>query len=58
MKNVLGLDLGVGSVGWCLISFAEDYTPHEILAMGSRIVPLSADDTNQFTKGQAITKNQ
>ena len=58
MKNVLGLDLGVGSVGWCLISFAEDNTPQEILAMGSRIVPLSADDTTQFTKGQAITKNQ
>lgn len=58
MKNILGLDLGVGSIGWSLISYSDDNIPAEILAMGSRIVPLTADDTNQFTKGQSITKNQ
>ena len=58
MKKVLGLDLGVGSVGWSLINIDENNVPCEIVALGSRIVPLTADDTNQFTKGQAITKNQ
>lgn len=58
MKKVLGLDLGVGSIGWSLINKDGNDNPIEIIALGSRIVPLSADDTNQFTKGQAITKNQ
>ena len=58
MKTVLGLDLGIGSIGWSLISINENNAPQEIIAMGSRIVPLSADDTSQFSKGQAITKNQ
>ncbi len=55
-RKVLGLDLGVSSIGWALIEMADD-TPQSILAMGSRIVPLTPDDSNQFTKGQAITKN-
>lgn len=58
MKKVLGLDLGVGSIGWSLINIDDNNVPCEIVALGSRIVPLTADDTNQFTKGQAITKNQ
>ncbi len=56
MKKILGLDLGVGSIGWALIS-TENEQPHEIIAMGSRIVPLTKDDSNQFSKGQSITKN-
>ncbi len=56
MKKILGLDLGVGSIGWALIS-TENEQPKEILAMGSRIVPLTKDDSDQFSKGQAITKN-
>ncbi len=55
-RKVLGLDLGVSSIGWALIEMDED-TPQQILAMGSRIVPLSSDDSDQFQKGQAITKN-
>ena len=58
MKRVLGLDLGISSVGWSLIETDENNKPTQIIAMGSRIVPLSADDSTQFTKGQAITKNQ
>ena len=58
MKKILGLDLGVGSIGWSLIESDENNTPSQIIAMGSRIVPLSADDSTQFSKGQAITKNQ
>ena len=55
-RKVLGLDLGVSSIGWALIEMDED-TPQQILAMGSRIVPLTTDDSDQFQKGQAITKN-
>ena len=40
MKKVLGLDLGVGSIGWSLIALDEDKRPVEILGMGCRIVPL------------------
>ncbi|MBQ2046322.1 MAG: type II CRISPR RNA-guided endonuclease Cas9 [Muribaculaceae bacterium] len=58
MKRILGIDLGVGSMGWSLIEVDNDNNPTEIVAMGSRIVPLSADDTNEFTTGKAITKNQ
>ena len=55
-KKILGLDLGVGSIGWALIE-TEDNQPKHILGMGSRIVPISKDDSDQFSKGQAITKN-
>lgn len=57
-KKVLGLDLGVGSIGWCLITLDKDEKPQSILGMGSRIVPLSADDATKFTQGEAITKNK
>lgn len=57
-KHVLGLDLGVGSIGWCLIALDEQDAPAEILGMGSRIVPLTADDLNEFSQGKAISKNQ
>ena len=56
IKKVLGLDLGVGSIGWALIELEND-NPTSILGMGSRIVPLTTDDSTQFQKGQAITKN-
>ncbi len=55
-KKILGLDLGVGSIGWALIEM-EDDKASSILGMGSRIVPLTTDDSTQFSKGQAITKN-
>lgn len=55
-KKILGLDLGVGSIGWALIE-TEDEQPKQIIGMGSRIVPISKDDNDQFTKGQAISKN-
>lgn len=57
-KKVLGLDLGVGSIGWSLITLDEGGHPTEILGMGSRIVPLTSDDMQEFQKGKAITKNK
>jgi len=60
MKTILGLDLGSTSIGWALIEAEKDekQTPVRIINMGSRIIPLSSDDRDQFQKGQAITKNQ
>ncbi len=58
MKTILGLDLGPASIGWALIEADDKDTPARIIGMGSRIIPLSSDDRDQFQKGQAITKNQ
>ena len=57
MKKILGLDLGVASIGWAVINVENDI-PIEIMNMGSRIVPLTTDDANEFTSGNAISKNQ
>lgn len=65
MKRVLGLDLGSTSIGWAIIeenSVEVLDTPHEgesdkIVAIGSRIIPLTTDESTQFSKGQALTKN-
>lgn len=56
MKKILGLDLGTNSIGWALIT-TENNAPKEILGMGSRIIPLSPDDANEFSTGNAISKN-
>jgi CRISPR-associated endonuclease Csn1 len=58
MKKILGLDLGSTSIGWALINQAE--TPDErpaIISMGVRIIPLSKDESDEFSKGNAISKN-
>ena len=65
MKRVLGLDLGSSSIGWAIIdeSSKEIITSSgitekdDIVAIGSRIIPLNPDESSQFSKGQALTKN-
>lgn len=57
MKKILGLDLGVGSIGWCLIEKMDDGTS-TIKKLGSRIVPLSSKESDSFKQGSAISKNQ
>ena len=58
-KHILGLDLGVGSIGWCLIALDAQGDPAEILGMGSRVVPLNnATDAADFSIGKAFTANQ
>ncbi len=51
MKKILGLDLGVGSIGWAAIAVDHHDVPGVILGMGSRVVPISSDETTGFTKG-------
>lgn len=58
MKKILGLDLGTNSIGWAIIEVDELNMPFQIIAMGSRIIPLDADARDQFQKGQAISKNK
>jgi CRISPR-associated endonuclease Csn1 len=58
MKKILGLDLGTNSIGWALIEEGESILGNKIHGMGCRIVPLSPDDKNEFTTGNAISKNQ
>lgn len=55
-KKILGLDLGTNSIGWALIT--ETTGKKEILGMGSRIIPLTTDDKNEFSQGNKISKNQ
>ena len=57
MKKVLGLDLGVGSIGWCLIEKDDKNVPLRIIRMGSRIVPISTNEETGYTKGNAVSKN-
>lgn len=65
MKRVLGLDLGSSSLGWAIIeenneeitSDTQSLQNDKIVAIGSRIIPLSVDESSQFSKGQALTKN-
>lgn len=57
MKKVLGLDLGVGSIGWCLIEKEDNNTPTRIIRMGSRIVPINSDEESAYTKGNTYSKN-
>ena len=65
MKRVLGLDLGSSSIGWAIIEeYSKEIISEEscsekdrIVAIGSRIIPLSTDEGTQFSKGQALTKN-
>ncbi len=56
MKKFLGLDLGTSSIGWAVVQ--ENESNIEILDMGSRIIPLIADERDEFTSGNAVTKNQ
>lgn len=58
-KKILGLDLGVGSIGWALIELnQDDISKNRILGLGSRVIPLMPDEKDQFEKGNAQTKNR
>ncbi len=58
MRKILGLDLGSSSIGWAVVGESEnDVESSYIKDIGCRIIPLSVDDANQFSKGDAITKN-
>lgn len=55
-KKILGLDLGVASIGWSLVK--ENEQGREIIDMGTRVIPLDKDESDEFVKGNSITRNQ
>ncbi|MCC8062329.1 MAG: type II CRISPR RNA-guided endonuclease Cas9 [Rikenellaceae bacterium] len=57
MKTIWGFDLGIASVGSAAILTDDNGTPVEIRHMGSRTIPMSADERNEFSSGNAISKN-
>ncbi len=48
MKNILGLDLGTNSIGWALIEIDHENGIVRILGLGARILPMDADEINDF----------
>jgi CRISPR-associated endonuclease Csn1 len=56
MSKILGLDLGVASIGWALID--ENEKQKAIIDMGSRIIPYSDTEGDDFSKGTGESKNQ
>jgi len=56
MKKVLELDLGTNSIGWALIEQDLKNKKGNILAAGSRIIPVSQDTLGKFDSGQSISQ--
>ena len=52
-KKILGLDLGTNSIGWALIDADEKENIGEIVAAGSRIIPMTQDVMGKFDSGQS-----
>ena len=58
MKKILGLDLGVSSIGWALVNEAESNDEKSsIVRLGVRVNPLTVDELQNFEKGKSITTN-
>ncbi|MFY1045829.1 type II CRISPR RNA-guided endonuclease Cas9 [Chryseobacterium sp. GP-SGM7] len=57
-KNILGLDLGVSSIGWALVQEDEKNSENnKIIKLGVRVNPLTVDEQINFEKGKPITTN-
>lgn len=55
MKITLGLDLGIASIGWAVIT--EENGKMHIEGLGSRIIDFEDSESTKFGKGQSISKN-
>ena len=55
IMKILGLDLGVGSIGWALIEINDKYELVKILRLGSRIVSIAPTESDNFNKGKGET---
>lgn len=57
-KKILGLDVGTNSIGASLIEIPKSIHDFgklgKIIWMGSRIIPINADELNKFEQGQKI----
>lgn len=59
MKKILGLDLGVASIGWAFIHEDESNAENnKIIATGVRVIPLDTDsEKDEFVKGGSVGTN-
>lgn len=58
MKKILGLDLGIASIGWAVVNEAEKAEEQSsIVKLGVRVNPLTVDELSNFEKGKSITTN-
>lgn len=58
VKRILGLDLGVSSIGWALVEEdTENPENNKIIKLGVRVNPLTIDEKTNFEKGKSITTN-
>ncbi len=58
MKKILGLDLGVNSIGWAVVNEAETETEKSsITKVGVRGNLLSSDEVKNFNRGEKVTTN-
>src|SRR5690606_7390012 len=55
--NVLGLDLGVTSIGFAHVIESEDHKNSEIKQIGVRVNSLSVDEQTNFEKGKPFSIN-
>ncbi len=58
MKKVLGLDLGVSSIGWAYIETDKNSLKGRILDAGVRIIPLDTKDADEFSKGNSVSPSK
>jgi len=54
-KRILGLDLGTNSIGWAVVKENSDASK-EIVAAGSRIIPMDAKLMGDFESGNSISE--
>lgn len=57
MRIIYGFDLGVASIGWSVVVIQED-GKYQIKGMGSRIIPYSDKEGDEFGKGTGESVNQ
>lgn len=57
MKHILGLDLGITSIGFAHVTESEDINNSEIKQIGVRINSLTVDEQTNFEKGRPFSIN-
>lgn len=55
--KILGLDLGVTSIGWALIEKNNENGEIDLIKSGVRIIPIETKDANQFISGNTASPN-
>lgn len=60
MKKILGLDLGTNSIGWAVVNAQDNLSDgvqiNDIVAAGSRIIPMDAAILGNFNKGNSVSQ--